>query len=169
MNSKKVQEAAARAFEKLSNLTDEEFGHELALHADGDVAKALLDLHCFEVGQAESDAFQFEMNEIPNSQLAWHEITQFNAADLESSPAFAVNQWLRETPDLIHSWKDAAYCFSDKCLGTTSSDIYFGEANFEFIGQFADWIDANVGGDSYVIAHSLHDENQEQEPWRLAA
>lgn len=169
MNAKKVKEAAARAFEKLSKLSEEDFRRQLEVHADGDIAKALLDLDYFQVGQTESEAFEFGVNEVPNSPIAWHEITHFNAVNLESSLVLAADQWLVETPGLIQSWKDAVYWYNAKLIDTMLSDFHSGETNFDFVGKFPDWMDANVGVDSFVMTYSASDENQEQEPWRLAA
>ncbi len=169
MNSKKVRDAARRAFEKLSNLTDEEFQRELALHVDGDVAKALLDLHYSEVGEAESDAFQFQVKELPDSQVTWHEITHFEASRLFDYSAIALHQGFGEISDFVSNWKDATFYYDGQLVKSGLSGIRFGRAPSGFVAQFADLMNANVDADSYVITSDSHGENQEQKPWPLAA
>ncbi len=75
MNSREVSEAAQKAFNRLSKLGEKEFQHELKQHADGDIAKALLDLGYFRVGEVEAEAFQFHADEIPIVVQDWHAVT----------------------------------------------------------------------------------------------
>ncbi len=75
MNSKRVRAASKRVFEKLSKLSETEFKRNLGLHADGDIAKALIDLDYFKVGELEADAFGFEAEELPSISTPYQCVT----------------------------------------------------------------------------------------------
>ncbi len=95
MNSREVSAAAERVFVELSKLSEKEFRRKLEEHADGDIANALIDLHYFEVGEIESEAFQFEAEQIPSVALNWHAVTFDYHVNL-SSTEFTQIQFARE-------------------------------------------------------------------------
>ena len=89
-NSRRVIEAAGRVSEKLSRLSEKEFKHNLNEHVDGDIANALIDLRCFEVGELEADAFRFEIDQIPIVTQDWHEVTFDYHTDLLDGGTYQV-------------------------------------------------------------------------------
>lgn len=90
MNSRKVRAAAQRAFERLASLNDKEFQLKLEEHADGDIANALIDLHYFEVGELETEAFRSDVEQIPTVAQDWHGVNFDYHVSLISSESIRV-------------------------------------------------------------------------------
>ena len=119
-NSRRVIGAAERVFERLSKMSEKEFRRYLEEHADADIANALIDLHYFEVGELEADAFQFQIDEIPSVAQDWHGITfdyhpvVFNDATFEVAIAIQGINYLTESTVISYSKSDIVRCSSQE-------------------------------------------------------